>query len=158
MGASQCPIAVEGEPQAATAQDLVIALCEVEVAELSNLDSSGSTIDCERINKALLDAYRWLKSQQLLLAEPAKPVVDLNLNRWMIVVARFYLDTLRRRLDVAEDMQSLRDDLAKASAVSAGSALRAEEVYREVWSQHQSSPVFTASSLAKANRTLARWR
>lgn len=158
MSANQCPIAVQGEPNAATAADLVVALCEIEVAELSNLDGAGSGIDCERINKALLDAYLWLKSQQLLLAEPAKPIVDLNLNRWMIVVARFYLDTLRRRPDVAEDMATLRSDLDKASAGAAGAALKSEGTYREVWSQHNATPTFTADRLARVNRTLARWR
>jgi hypothetical protein len=158
MGPNECRPAVEGVANAATAADLIVALCDVEVTELSNLDSSGSTIDCVRVNKALLDAYYWLMSQQLLLAEPAKPIVDLNLNRWMIVVARYLLDTLRRRPDVAEDMALLRADLDKAAAASAGSALRQNELHREVWSQHKSSPVFTASSLARQMKTQARWR
>lgn len=107
----RCDPSVPNVTNAATVNDFIIAYTLVEAVELSNLDSGGTAIDCIRLNKALTDAYIELMADKLLMTAPSAAVVDLNLNRWMLIIARYLLDTVRRRGDVVDDYKSLKDKL-----------------------------------------------
>jgi hypothetical protein len=102
-----CPVAVPQEPLAATIEDFVLAYGDVEAVELSNIDSVGSTIYCDRLNQALVDAYNYLQSVAALGGDSARLLVQSNLRRWMLILARYYLDSIRRRSDVTADFEQL---------------------------------------------------
>lgn len=144
-----CDPAVPGVADAATVADFVLAFTTIEAVELSNLDSGGSSVDCDRINKALLDAYKLLVSYKGILVPAAAKVIDINLNRWMLILARYYLDTLRRRDDVSTDYKSVMDMLGKLSSSDVASA---SQFIGKVYNSNGKSPVFTEQSLARVNR------
>lgn len=147
MPVNQCDAAVPGVASAATVQDFIVAYTMVEAVELSNLDSGGSRIDCDRLNMALLDAYRELMSRKVLLSSQAGSVIDMNLRRWMLIIARYFLDTTRRREDVTTDYENLAkmlDDLAASSSDASGGAGR-------IVNSNGKTAVYTAASLAKCN-------
>lgn len=110
---ARCEAAVPAVPTAATVQDFIVAYTMVETVELSNLDSAGSYIDCDRFNAALLAAYNYLMSAKLVLPPVGGLVIDQNLNRWMLMLARYYLDSVRRRPDVTADYKAVLDEIEK---------------------------------------------
>jgi phage gp36-like protein len=136
---------VPSVPTAATVADFVIAFTMIETIELSNLDSGGSSVDCTRINKALLDAYKLLTSCKVLLMPAAAAVVDANLNRWMLVIARYYLDTIRRRADVLADYKTVMDLLDKLSGAS---TVTASQMPHQIRNHNGKTAVYTQTSLA----------
>ena len=149
MTIQTCDPAVPDVASAATVQDFIVAFTMIETIELSNLDSGGSSIDCGRINKALQDAYKLLMSSKVLLRPLAATVVDSNLNRWMLVIARYYLDTLRRRADVLADYKSVMDMLDK---LGNSNALSASQSPQRILNHNGKTAVFTQDSLANFNR------
>lgn len=140
-----CSPAVPDVQNAATVNDFVLATTMTEAVELSNLDSGGNTIDCERLNKALKDAYSYITSKALLADSIGKQIVELNLNRWMIMVARYYLDTIRRRPDVEEDYKLVELELNKLAETSTTG-----NSYSDTKILHSTNkvPVFTQKSLS----------
>lgn len=147
MPINQCDQAVLGVASAATVQDFTTAYTMVEAVELSNLDSGGSRIDCDRLNMALLDAYRELMSRKLLLTSQSGAVIDMNLRRWMLIIARYFLDTTRRRTDVTADYENLAKLL---DALGQSGAKSASDSYR-VYNSNGKQAVFTADSIADQN-------
>jgi len=139
----RCGVAVPGVPNSATVEDFITAFTLVEAIELSNLDSGGSAIDCNRLNKALLDAYTELASAKLLLSAQAGRVIDANLNRWMLIIARYYLDSVRRRPDVTADYERVVNKLAELSNSSGDATGGAARVYNH----NGKRAVFTQESL-----------
>lgn len=105
---STCPVAVPSEPLAATVSDFLLAYGDVETVELSNIDAVSDTIDCDRMNLALVDAYDYLQSIASLGGAAAATLVRANLRRWMLILARYYLDSIRRRTDVTKDYELLQ--------------------------------------------------
>ena len=148
---NQCPAAVV-DPLAATVAIFIRDTSVIEAVELSNLDSGGSSIDCERMNGALLDAYKWLQSEKLLLPDVCKQVIDMNLSRWMVVVARYFLDNIRRRPDVTADYEIVRtalQDLHKVKASSGNSIL-----YSQISATFGKTPVWTQKSLEQYRKQM----
>lgn len=140
------------DPLAATVANFITALSMVEAVELSNLDSGGSYVDCDRLNMALQDAYAELTSLRLVLSSANYATVQANLRRWMIVIARYWLDTVRRRDDVTRDYDLLHRQIVELKASSkAGSATGAEaDGFRNYHSEGK-QPVWTQASLSRLN-------
>jgi hypothetical protein len=141
--ANQCAPAV-ADPLAATVDTFIRNTSVVEAVELSNIDSGGSSIDCERLNGALADAYALLKSEQLLLPSAAQEVISLNMSRWMVVIARYYLDNVRRRPDVTADFERVTSKLKELSELS---ALDASVAQGSISVSFGKQPVWTQQSL-----------
>jgi phage gp36-like protein len=146
---ARCEPAV-ADPLAATVDTFIRNTTVIEAVELSNLDSGGSSIDCERLNGALLDAYNELQGEKLLMPELCKQIVDANLSRWMVVIARYYLDNIRRRPDVTKDYELVLAKLkelheTKGSAGN-GSGL-APNTYSQISASFGKQPVWTQQSL-----------
>ena len=156
---NQCQAAVT-DPLAATVETFIRYTTLVESVELSNLDSGGSSIDCDRLNAALADAYAWLKGQRLLLPELCREIIDLNLKRWMVVIARYYLDNIRRRPDVTADYERLLKDIedlrnVKASTANGdGSEIPGATTFSSISLVTGKSPVYTQSSLETYRRQM----
>lgn len=148
----RCEDAVPLEPTAATVQDCIVAWTMVEVVELSNLDSGGSHIDCDRFNSALLAAYNYLESAKLTMPAVGSLVINANLNRWMLMLARYYLDTVRRRPDVTADYKAVLTELDRLSKLK-GSAAVAQTPDKSnearVYVHTSKSPVWTEQSTQK---------
>lgn len=145
-----CQLAVPAVANAASVADFIVAYGMVETTELSNLDSSGSTIDCDRFNKALVDAYNWLQSKKLMLSQTLSAVIDLNLNRWMLQLARYYLDTIRRRPDVTYDYEKIVADIAVLERLAGNSFAQ----YSAISSENLKERRYTDASLARFRSTI----
>lgn len=137
-----CPPAIPDNPSAATVNDMVAALTLLEVTELSNLDSGGSFIDCDRINMALQDAYNLLMAYAEGASPSASRIIAANLRRWMIIIARYYLDSIRRRQDVADDYKLVMNSVTEV--LTAGGI---NSVYSDIWIERSSEtwPQVTAN-------------
>lgn len=140
-----CDPAVPDVVGAATVNDFIVAYTLTTAVELSNLDTEGSTIDCDRINMALVDAYNLLMSYKLLVNEISQQVIDLNLRRWMLILARYYLDTYKKQRDVVDEFEKLvkfLDDLAAGDAKG----------NYKMWNHNGRQAVWTSDSLSYLNR------
>lgn len=147
MPTDQCDLAV-ADPLAASVADFILATTMVEAVELSNLDSGGSRIDCERLNMALRDAYNDLTSVRATLSPANAAIVTANLRRWMIIQARYYLDSVKRRTDVTEDFKLVQKRLEELKRPGANSA--EEDLFRNS-NVNGKRPVWTESSLLSYN-------
>lgn len=127
---SNCPPAIPEDPAAATVNDMVAAFTLLEMTELSNLDTGGGYIDCDRINMALQDAYRLLTAYSAGSNPTTASVIAANLRRWMMIIARYYLDSVRRREDVAKDYDMV---LSTLKEITNGSGMSSN--YAEIWSE-----------------------
>lgn len=149
---NQCPAAVV-DPLAATVAIFIRDTSVIEAVELSNLDSGGSSIDCERMNGALLDAYQWLQSEKLLLPDVCRQVIDMNLSRWMVIVARYFLDNIRRRPDVTADYEMVRTALQDLHKVNASSG-NSSTLYSQISATFGKTPVWTQKSLEQYRKQM----
>ena len=143
-----CDPAVPANADAATVQDFITAFTMVEAVELSNLDSGGNSIDCSRLNMALADAYRLLQSEKVTMLSSAAQVVDLNLRRWMLIIARYYLDTVRRRQDVTDDYNAVMKLLADLHDASKNQSSWGQ--YR-LYNDNGKAAIWTEESLQRIN-------
>lgn len=122
-----CPIAVPTVPTAATVTDFVLVYTLQETLELTNLDTMGPieelVVQCDRLNKALRDAYDFVGSYLGISTPMGRTAILGNLNRAMLIIARYYLDSTRMRPDVRqnyEDILKWLDNTARLSADNAG--------------------------------------
>lgn len=148
---NQCPAAVV-DPLAATVAIFIRDTSVIEAVELSNLDSGGSSIDCERMNGALLDAYQWLQSEKLLLPNVCKQVIDMNLSRWMVIVARYFLDNIRRRPDVTADYNTVKTALTELRSIKA--TVGSSTLYSQISATFGKTPVWTQKSLEQYRKQM----
>lgn len=127
---TNCQPAIPEDPAAATVNDMVAAFTLLEMTELSNLDTGGGYIDCDRINMALQDAYRLLTAYSAGSNPTTASVIAANLRRWMMIIARYYLDSVRRREDVAKDYDMV---LSTLKEITNGGGMSSN--YAEIWSE-----------------------
>jgi len=89
----------------ATIEDFILAYGAIETIELSNIEDSEETeVIRPRVQQALDDALGLLRSYETAAScFGSKVLIRQSLRRIMLVFARYFLDSKRRREDVYQD-------------------------------------------------------
>jgi len=94
------------EPAGATPGDFILAFGEKEAIELSNLsDPQETEPNYDRIWMAIQDAEALIDSHIYNASKACLRLVSSNRRRTTLIIARYYLDTVRRREDVFKDYE-----------------------------------------------------
>jgi phage gp36-like protein len=86
--------------------DFILTYGERESVTLSNLgDANESTINYQRIKNAIEDALVWIDTMYLQSSPAAKVLIQSSRRRSSLIIARYYLDSCRRREDITKDYE-----------------------------------------------------
>jgi phage gp36-like protein len=86
--------------------DFILTYGEREAVTISNLgDANESTINYQRIKNAIEDALVWIDTIYLQANPAAKVLIQSSRRRSSLIIARYYLDSCRRREDITKDYE-----------------------------------------------------
>jgi len=104
-------------PRTATPDDFVMAYGLKEAIQLTNIDDADATQpNTERLWMAIQDADALIDSYINQSTKAGKLLVSSNRRRTSIIIARYYLDTVRRREDVLKDYERCIKELEAATS------------------------------------------
>lgn len=117
----------------ATVEDFIDTYGQLEAIELSNIDdSTQESIYNVRIQRALDLAFSEVMSYDALCKFAGKYAIRLSLKRLMLIIARYYLDSIERREDVIVEYEKSMEFLEKCQEVSSkDSKIRASDAELE---------------------------
>lgn len=114
----------KSDPRSATPDDFVIAFGLKEAIQLTNIDdASATTVNVAKLQMALEDANSLIDSYIEQSGKAGMVLITSNRRRTALTIARFYLDTVRKREDVKNDYESALKQIQaemQMSAIRAG--------------------------------------
>ena len=114
----------KSDPRSATVGDFVLAYGQKEAVQLSNIDdAAATTVNVAKINMAIADANSLIDSYIESSGKAGMVLITSNRRRTALIIARYYLDTVRRREDVRQDYETALKQLAaerEMTAIRAG--------------------------------------
>lgn len=91
-------------PQSASPDDFIIAFGLKEAIQLTNIDDASSTsVNVAKLRMAIEDANALIDSYIEQSGKAGKVLITSNRRRTALIIARYYLDTVRKRDDVKND-------------------------------------------------------
>ncbi|MDX1372982.1 MAG: phage protein Gp36 family protein, partial [Nitrososphaeraceae archaeon] len=115
------PIPDNGTPNSAVVDDFIATYGYQEALQLSNLNNAAATVINERrIERAIEDALALIDAYVKQAPKANKLLVSSSRRRTAMIIARFYLDSVRRRKDVTEDYDRAIKELDLASDPTRG--------------------------------------
>ena len=100
------PIRTRGVAQAPTPDDFILMFGQKEAIQISNIDDASATApNLSRIWIALQDACALIDSYVVISSRSCFSIVSSNRRRTACIIARYYLDSVRRRKDVTDDYE-----------------------------------------------------
>lgn len=102
-------------PRAATPDDFILAYGLREAIQLSNIDNAdASQPNNEKIWMAIEDACALIDNYITGATRAGRILISSSRRRTSLIIARYYLDTVRRREDVKKDYELAITELDKA--------------------------------------------
>ena len=115
-GYGSYPIRVRPNPRTATPDDFVLAYGLREAIQLTNIDNADAIEpNTDKLWMAIQDACALIDNYIIQASRGGKLLISSNRRRTALIIARYYLDTVRRRDDVKEDYERCLKELDKAS-------------------------------------------
>jgi len=112
------PVKIRPSPRTATPDDFVLAYGLREAIQLSNIDDADATQpNTDKIWMAIQDACALIDNYIVQAGRAGKVLISSNRRRTALIIARYYLDTVRRREDVYKDYELAIKDLDKATSM-----------------------------------------
>lgn len=112
---AQYPIRTRPNPRTATPDDFVLAYGLREAIQLTNIDDADATQpNTEKLWMAIQDASALIDNYITQAGRSGKLLISSNRRRTALIIARYYLDTVRRREDVKADYEQCIKELDKA--------------------------------------------
>lgn len=112
------PIKIRPSPRTATPDDFILAYGLREAIQLSNIDDADATQpNTDKIWMAIQDACALIDNYIVQAGRAGKVLISSNRRRTALIIARYYLDTVRRREDVYRDYELAIKDLDKAKSM-----------------------------------------
>ncbi len=112
------PIKVRPSPRTATPDDFILAYGLREAIQLSNIDDADAIQpNTDKIWMAIQDACALIDNYIVQAGRAGKVLISSNRRRTALIIARYYLDTVRRREDVYKDYELAIKDLDKATSM-----------------------------------------
>lgn len=110
----------KSDPRSASPDDFVIAYGLKEAIQLTNIDDAAATsINVAKLRMALQDANSLIDSYIEQSGKAGMVLITSNRRRTALIIARYYLDTVRRREDVRADFESCLKQMQAEMAMSA---------------------------------------
>lgn len=95
-----------GVARNASVDDFILAYGRQEAIQLSNIDDpSSDSVNYARIQMAIEDANSLIDSYVQMAPKAGKLLVSANRRRTSLILARYFLDSVRRREDVTQDYE-----------------------------------------------------
>jgi phage gp36-like protein len=114
----------KSDPKSANVDDFVLAYGLKEAIQLTNIDDAAATsVNAAKLRMAIQDANSLIDSYIEQSGKAGMVLITSNRRRTALIIARYYLDTVRRREDVRADYESALKQLAaemQMSAIRAG--------------------------------------
>jgi len=111
-------------PQSASVGDFILAYGLKEAIQLTNIDDASATsVNAAKLQMAIEDANALIDSYIEQSGKAGRVLITSNRRRTALVIARYYLDTVRRREDIYKDyVESLKqlDAERQMTAIRAG--------------------------------------
>jgi phage gp36-like protein len=109
------PIEQRPNPRTATPDDFILAYGLREAIQLSNIDDADAIQpNTDKIWMAIQDACALIDNYIAQAGRAGKLLISSNRRRTALIIARYYLDTVRRREDVYRDYELAIKDLDRA--------------------------------------------
>lgn len=112
------------DPRSASPSDFVTAFGLKEAIQLTNIeDASATSINVPKLRMAIQDANALIDSYIEQSGKAGMVLITSNRRRTALIIARYYLDTVRRREDVKADYETALKQLAaemQMTAIRAG--------------------------------------
>ena len=117
-GYGNYPYQSRPNPRTATPDDFIIAFGLKEAIQVSNIDNADATQpNNDRIWMAIQDASARIDNYIVQASQAGKLLISSNRRRTALIIARYYLDSVRRREDVKEDYENCIKELDRASTM-----------------------------------------
>jgi len=112
------PIRQRPNPRAATPDDFILAYGLREAIQLSNIDDADAVEpNTDKIWMAIQDACALIDNYIVQASRGGKLLISSNRRRTALTIARYYLDSVRRREDVKSDYEMAIKDLDRAMSM-----------------------------------------
>ena len=109
------PIYDRPGPRAATPDDFILAYGLREAIQLTNIDDADATEpNTDKLWMAIEDAAALIDNYINQASRAGKLLISSNRRRTCLIIARYYLDTVRRREDVKSDYEMCIKELDKS--------------------------------------------
>jgi phage gp36-like protein len=110
----------KSDPRSASPDDFITAYGLKEAIQLTNIDDAASTtVNVSKLRMAIQDANSLIDSYIEQSGKAGMVLITSNRRRTALIIARYYLDTVRRREDVKTDYESALKQLAAERAMTA---------------------------------------
>ena len=110
----------QSDPRSASPDDFIVAYGLKEAIQLTNIeDASATTVNVAKLRMAIQDANSLIDSYIEQSGKAGQVLITSNRRRTALIIARYYLDTVRRRDDVRADFDSCLKQIQAEMAMSA---------------------------------------
>lgn len=94
----------KSDPRSASVEDFILAYGLKEAVQLTNIDDASATsVNAAKMQMAIDDANALIDSYIEQSGKAGKVLITSNRRRTALIIARYYLDTVRRREDIYKD-------------------------------------------------------
>jgi phage gp36-like protein len=101
------PPGQRSDPRSATPDDFILAFGLKEAIQLTNIeDASATSVNIAKLWMAIQDANSLIDSYIEQSGKAGQVLITSNRRRTALIIARYYLDTVRRREDVRLDFEN----------------------------------------------------
>lgn len=102
-------------PRTATPDDFILAYGLREAIQISNLDEADATQpNTDKIWMAIQDASALIDNYIVQASRGGRLLISSNRRRTALIIARYYLDSVRRREDVLQDYERCISEMERA--------------------------------------------
>jgi phage gp36-like protein len=110
----------KSDPRSASPDDFILAYGLKEAVALTNIDDAAATsVNVAKLRLAIEDANSLIDSYIEQSGKAGMVLITSNRRRTALIIARYYLDTIRRREDVRADYESCLKQMQAEMAMSA---------------------------------------
>ena len=114
----------KSDPRSASVDDYILAYGLKEAIQVTNIDDAAATsVNAAKLRMAIQDANSLIDSYIEQSGKAGMVLITSNRRRTALIIARYYLDTVRRREDVLKDYEAALKQMTaemQMSAIRAG--------------------------------------
>ena len=126
----------KSDPRSASPDDFIVAYGLKEAVQLTNIDDgAATTVNVAKLRMAIQDANSLIDSYIEQSGKAGMVLITSNRRRTALIIARYYLDTVRRREDVRADYESALKQLSaemQMTAIRAGNGDSAIDTHQGI--------------------------
>ena len=110
----------KSDPRSASVDDFILAYGLKEAIQLTNIDdAAATTVNAAKLRMAIQDANSLIDSYIEQSGKAGMVLITSNRRRTALIIARYYLDTVRRRDDVFKDYEAALKQMQAEMAMTA---------------------------------------